>query len=168
MKKFSQEELIDESVWNAVKSGVRLANAGVRAGLETGKAALDIAAPELTQSFRQARDSAKKYGQKIGDAFSRGLKGPVKYVADRLLDLGYILATNRKYKRVQGGNYLVYAYKIDHHDDNGNPVVYAPNGVKKEYPLLVNPETGFISKNITNARNLSNQKNLKTTTGKSY
>jgi hypothetical protein len=149
MKKFSQRELIDESVWDTVKMGGRVANAAMRGVKSLAGDALDIVAPELTNPYRRGKETVKRIGRDFKDSVTRGFKGPMGLIAKKLEEIDYKLDTTQKAKKISGGDILVYAYRTVNFDANGNPIYE-----KKPTPLVVNPETGYISKNLRNAYNL--------------
>ena len=152
MRKYSQEELLSESLWNSVKSVGRVANAGFRTAKSLTGSALDIVAPEVTNPYRRTKEGIKKIGRDASDAFTRGIKGPMGLVAKKLSEVGYKLDTNSKFKRITGGDVMVYAFPSKGLDPKTGKTIWD----KKSTPLVVDPETGYISKNLRNAQNLHN------------
>lgn len=154
MRKLSQADLLNESVWNAMKMGARGLGATVRTGVNLGKQAAEIVAPELTEPIRQGWETVKRRGREAKDVFLKTFLGRLDFIKKRLEEVGYLYDASRKPKRVSGGNYIIYAHKITGFNDKGKRQVYSPKGVPRAYPLLVNPQTGYISKDIRTAQKL--------------
>lgn len=152
MKQFSQKELLDEGVWDAVKTGGRLGVAALGAGSKAISKGLDYVAPELTRPIHGLEHGLKEYGREVKDRFLRLAKGKKDFIKGKLKDVGYVLNEKIPFERVEGGMILLYAYKVKDYDDNGKAIL-----TSRSYPLVVDPNTGFITKNVTNVQNLTNK-----------
>lgn len=159
MSKLSQRELLNEGVWDTVKSGGRLVGGAVGAGVKGIAKGLDVVAPELTNPLHKLDSGARRYAREIYDEFLRIWKGKKLFIAKKLLDVGFELSKRSPFKKVSGGNYLVYAKKIVDYTKDGKPIFQQDKkGHDKLIPLVVDPVSGFITKNLNDqVRNLTNR-----------
>lgn len=163
MKKISQQDLLNEAVWDTVAAGGKLLG-GIAGGATKGIAkGLDYVAPELTKPIHDVERAVKDISGEVVDRFLRLWQGKKRFIAQNLLDASYMLSLDKKMKRLKGNNVLVYATKIIDIDEKGNPVLdrYVGgkrNGQRKYTPLIVDSITGEIKKNITQARTIGARK----------
>ena len=152
--------MLEEGFWSALKAGGRGVAGALGAGVGLAADALDVVAPKVTQPLKSIESRGRQMGRDAKENFLRTWKGKDRFIADKLLDASFQMDMSKKPKKLPGNERLVYAHKIIDYDKKGKPVLdhYQNGGVKNAVPLIVNSETGQISKNINQAKVFNKQK----------